>query len=252
MQSVEREARPGSLPEDISGFAIFLDVDGTLVDLVDDPAAIVVEPWMAGALRRISDETGGALALITGRSIAAVDRLFSISGLAVSGLHGAERRGASGVLTGAAATPEFDSAKAAASRWATTGPGLIFEDKGPAFALHYRRVPHMEGAVRGYMAELGRSVGERWVAQEGKHVVELRPSGLNKGDALKSFMEHAPFAGRRPLAIGDDVTDEAMFAAANALHGVTVRVGANERPTLAAQEVASPADVRAWLRRIAE
>lgn len=240
-----------ALPQDVSDYAIFLDVDGTLLDIADDPDSVVIEPWMPGALRRISARVGGALALISGRSLFSIDRLFAGARLAAIGLHGTEWRDASGAVRGAGTTPEFELAKAEARHWASAGPGLIFEDKGTAFALHYRRVPEREPGVRAFMEDLRRSVGEGWVTQEGKCVVELRPGGRDKGDALLSFMERKPFAGRRPLAIGDDITDEPMFAAANSADGLTVRVGADAKPTLASHRIAAPADVRAWLERIA-
>lgn len=243
------QASPDALPEDVSGLAVFLDIDGTLLDIAETPDGVIVSPGLTAALTRMSHRLDGALALVTGRSIDMVDRLFQGMALPVSGLHGAEWRDDRGRVMHAT-TPAFERAKCRLRRQAASWPGAVFEDKGAAFALHYRLAPRREPHIRGLMAELAEAVGTDWVRQDGKDVVELRPRGRDKGDALMAFMELDAFCGRRPLTIGDDVTDEAMFAAANRLGGLSVRVGKDGRSSLAKRLVASPSDVRAWIERI--
>lgn len=238
------------LPGGVDGLAVFLDIDGTLLDIADTPDGIVVPAGLPAALARLAARLGGAVALVTGRSVATVDRLFPGLSVVVNGLHGAEWRDGAGRVFGGGVTAEFSAAKDRLREQVSLWPGVIFEDKGRAFAAHYRLAPASEAQVRRLMRALSDSVGEGWKLQEGKAVVELRPSGRNKGDALMQTMEHEAFAGRLPLAIGDDVTDEAMFAAANRLGGLSVRVGADDRETLARFRVDSPAEVRAWIERV--
>ena len=239
------------LPDDVNGLAVFLDIDGTLLDIADTPDGISVPSGLPAALARLAARLGGAVALVTGRSVATVDRLFPGLPVVINGLHGAEWRDGAGQVFGAGLTDEFSAAKHRLREQAARWPGVIFEDKGAAFAAHYRLAPASEGQVRHLMRALSESVGDGWKLQEGKAVVELRPRGRDKGDALMQTMGHEAFAGRLPLAIGDDVTDEAMFAAANRLGGLSVRVGTDRRDTLAQGRVASPADVRAWVERVA-
>lgn len=238
------------LPDSVDGLAVFLDIDGTLIDIADTPDGITVPPGLPEALARLAAKLGGAVALVTGRSVATVDRLFPGVPAAVNGLHGAEWRDGAGRVFTAGTTPEFSAAKHRLREEAAQWPGVVFEDKGAAFAAHYRLAPAREAQVRRLMQALSESIGDGWKLQEGKAVVELRPHGRDKGDALMQTMGHEAFAGRRPLAIGDDVTDEAMFGAANRMGGLSVRVGIDARPSLAQSRVASPAEVRAWIEQV--
>lgn len=237
------------LPHMVDSLAVFLDIDGTLLDIADRPDGIVVPPGLPEALARLARRLGGAVALVTGRSIATVDRLFPGVPVAVNGLHGAEWRDAAGRTFGPGITPGFSAAKHRLREQAARWPGVILEDKGAAFAAHYRLAPASEAQVRRLMQALSDSVGDGWKLQQGKAVVELRPSGRDKGDALMQTMEDKAFAGRLPLAIGDDVTDEAMFAAANRLGGLSIRVGELGQ-SVAQGCVASPVEVRAWIERV--
>lgn len=238
------------LPEDVSGFALFLDIDGTLLDIAQTPEAIVVPPDLPGALKRLAHRLDGALALVTGRSIRTVDELFRFNATAVCGLHGAEWRAADGRIRLAETTAAFEQARVRLRRQAAQLPGVVFEDKGAAIATHYRLAPEREAQLRALMAGIAGDVGDGWVLQEGKQVIELRPRGHDKGDALVAFMSDPPFLGRRPLAIGDDVTDEAMFSAANGMDGLSVRVGVDGKESHAQARVPAPSDVRAWLARV--
>jgi len=235
------------LPDRLDGFCVFLDIDGTLLDLAGTPDAVIVPDGLQSDLRGLSARLGGALALVTGRTVDFVDRLFPGNGFFVAGLHGAELR------TGEAGIPAFvaddglEAAKARMRRAAQAWPGVLVEDKGIAVAAHYRQAPVMERAVRALMEEIAASIGRGWTLQAGKFVLELRPAGRDKGDALKAFMERPPFVGRLPLAIGDDVTDEAMFRAANDAGGLSVGVGKPLHPTAARGRIGTPAELREWI-----
>lgn len=235
------------LPNRLSGLCLFLDVDGTLLDLAETPDAVVVPPRLLTDLSRLSARLGGALALITGRPVSFVDRLFPGSGFFVAGLHGAEIR--TGNASGPAVPVTYEgleTAKVRIERAVGSWPGVLVEDKGIAVALHYRQAPEFEPDVRALMEEIAGSV-PGWTLLSGKFVLELRPAGRDKGDALKIFMEQPPFVGRLPLAIGDDVTDEAMFRVANDAGGFSVRVGGRGDPTAAQGRVGTPAELRAWI-----
>ena len=238
------------MPETIDGFAIFLDIDGTLLDIADTPEAIVVPVGLSASLSRLARHLEGAVALITGRSIATVVQLFPDVPVAINGLHGAEWRDASERSHGTAVTAGFTTAKRRLQQQVARWPGVIFEDKGAAFAAHYRLSPQSEAMVRSLMRALAADVGQGWKLQEGKAVVELRPQGRDKGDALMETMKQGAFAHRMPLAIGDDVTDEAMFAAANRLGGLSIRVGGDLTHSAAQGWLESPAAVRAWINRM--
>ncbi|TWG49790.1 trehalose 6-phosphate phosphatase [Aminobacter sp. J44] len=247
--SASRRANSYALPTQIASLAVFLDIDGTLLDIASTPEAVVVPPGMPFALARMSERLDGALALVTGRPIEFVDRLFPDAELVVSGLHGAEWRDGSGNAGRVKTTSEFNAGKLRLRQEVARWPGVVFEDKGAAFAAHYRLAPEREMPLRDLMQDLTEAVGSGWVLQEGKQVLELRPRGRDKGDALMAFMEAEPFSGRQPLAMGDDVTDEPMFMAANRLDGLSVRVGEDCRQSCARYRVASPSDVRAWIER---
>lgn len=240
-----------ALPEDISDLAIFLDIDGTLLDIAPTPETVIVAPGLPQALARLSARLDGALALVTGRSIETVDRLLKVDGLAVCGLHGAEQRDAGGHIARPQATAAFERARSLLRRRLASLPGTLFEDKGVAIAAHYRLAPEREGELRDLMQHIAGEVGVGWVLQAGKQVIELRPHGRDKGAALKDFMALPPFRTRRPLAIGDDLTDEAMFAAAHALGGLSFKVGDDNRPSLAHGRISAPAELRAWIAKVA-
>ncbi len=238
------------LPDKTDGLAIFLDIDGTLLEIADTPDGIVVPDGLCAALTRLSRRLDGAVALVTGRSIATVEQLFPGVPVVVNGLHGAEWRDANGQSHGAGVTPRLMAAKQRLQGQVAQWPGVIFEDKGAAFAAHYRLSPPSEPMVRRLMQALAADVGPGWKLQEGKAVVELRPRGRDKGDALMQTMKQKAFEHRTPLAIGDDVTDEAMFAAANRLGGLSVRVGGDLTHSVAQARLESPAAVRAWIERM--
>ena len=242
---------PMGLPDDIAAWAVFLDVDGTLLDLAQTPGAVTVPDGLLDDLTLLARRTGGALALVTGRPIAFIDRILEGHGLPVAGLHGAETRDAAGAIEGLAHSPGFAGAKKLLEQSVSRWPGVIFEDKGAAMAAHYRMVPQFEAKVRAFMEELVEGLGDSWLLQGGKFVFEIRPAGHDKGDAVERFMRRQPFSGRRPLVLGDDLTDEAMFKFANDAGGLSGRIGSADRPTAAQFYVDSPQAVRDWIARVA-
>jgi trehalose 6-phosphate phosphatase len=248
---IEEADGAGGLPGSLAGWAVFLDVDGTLLDLAATPDSIVVPVDLRDDLVAVSKKIDGALALVTGRPIAFVDGTFPGHRFCVAGLHGAEWRDASGAIAGVQAGDDFGLARERLKEAARDWPGVIIEDKGTAIAAHFRNATHLEGQVRTFMDGLAESLGAGWMLQKGKCVYEVRPGGRDKGEAVRTFMAGAPFAGRRPLVVGDDITDEAMFHYANGAGGLSVRVGLPAGPSEARLVVEAPATVRRWLGEMA-
>lgn len=229
------------------GIAIFLDFDGTLVHIAERPELAHAPPSVLATLRDVYDALDGALALVTGRSIASLDVLVAPLRLPVSGVHGMEYRDASGEI-GEVGAPEFpDWARERFAALAETDSGLLLEDKVHGMALHYRLAPALEKTVRKTVDEVAAELGPDFVIQDGKMVVELRPSCASKGTAVVRFMSEAPFAGRRPIFIGDDITDEDAFRAVNDMGGYSIKVGVLEPGTAARYELADVGAVRSWL-----
>jgi trehalose 6-phosphate phosphatase len=221
---------------DPSRIALFLDFDGTLVEIAETPDAVVVPQALAGNLQRASVALDGALAIISGRTINSIDHMLGPLRLPVAGGHGAERRRAYGQILGVP-----DDVRAVAAQIADELAGfaagdarLILEPKPTSVALHFRRAPEREvDCVRAMQAAL--AMFPSFVLTEGKMVVEARARDLDKGGAIRAFMQEAPFAGRTPVFIGDDVTDEDGFRVVQELGGLAVKVGAD--PSVASQHL---------------
>lgn len=224
-------------------WALFLDIDGTLLNLAPTPDAVEVPAELPGQLDRLYRKFGGAMALVTGRSLDFADRLFKPYRFPAAGLHGAEFRDAGGVSL-VADTEAFQALKHALVREAEDYTGVLIEDKGAAVAAHYRLAPDYEKQLEERMLHYADLAGPGWVLQRGKMVYELRPARASKGDALERFLQSEPFRHRLPVAIGDDLTDEAMFAVANERGGVSIRVGRIDASTCASSRLSSPALVR--------
>ncbi|WP_372018708.1 trehalose-phosphatase [Pseudoxanthomonas sp. 10H] len=238
--------RPSPPPLDDAS-ALFLDVDGTLVGFSTDPDAVRVSALVLEALGAISDRLHGAVALVSGRPLAQLDALFSPLKLPAAGLHGHEFRGdaaAAHDIPEATSTFLHDLHRAA-THLAAAHPGVLVEDKGVSVALHWRAAPHAADIVSGFARErLAGLAGYR--LQPGDHVVEFVPEGADKGRAVERMMARAPFAGRVPVFVGDDLTDEFGFAAAHRLGGWSVLVGARE-PSIAGHGLAGIEAVQDWL-----
>lgn len=251
--AVRRDRGPPSRKPPIlrSDPAFFLDVDGTLLEIADRPHEVRVDAELMVLLRALRNATGGALALISGRSLEDVDGLFASSAFCVAGQHGAERRDAAGKLhRHRAPRARLRSAGERLRRIAATHPGLSLEDKGMNFALHYRLAPQLGPKLRKAMREIIGELGSGFELQAGKMVFEIKPKGFDKGSAILEFMREAPFRGRTPVFIGDDHTDEYGFRAVNRLRGDSIKVGAG--PSQARWRVPDAAAVRVLLARFVE
>ena len=238
------------LPASADGWAFFLDVDGTLIDIAATPEAVVIPPVLSGILTRLSARVGGALALVSGRPIASLDRFFAPARLPAAGIHGAEMRFPDGREERRAA-PELEEVRGEIAAFAARHPELLVEQKSVSITVHYRARPELEPTVAAAVGGLI-SGFHGLVLQPGKMMLEVRPAGIDKGGALARFMEIAPFAGRKPLAIGDDLTDEHMFAVAVERGGMAVRVGTDRRETAATARLDDTQSVRSWLSKLAE
>jgi trehalose 6-phosphate phosphatase len=234
---------------EVSHLAVFLDVDGTLLDIATKPDAVVVPPELPPLLAALQVRLVHAMALISGRPLATLDRLFSPFRFPAAGLHGVERRDARGIVCQAVVdTAGLDQARALLAARLVACPGLLIEDKGLALALHYRSNPGLEPVAGEMMAAALALAGEAWHLQPGKAVIELKPRMANKATAIGAFMREVPYAGRRPVFIGDDVTDEDGFAAVNAMGGLSIRVGDGGATTHAMENLADVGAVYAWLQ----
>lgn len=231
-------------PSLLDGAALFLDFDGTLVELAETPGAIEVEPRLPQLLREVALRLAGRLGIISGRSIEDLERHIDCSGIAVSGSHGLELRLRSGEHIPLSAAIDLGEVRERVAAFAAGIGGLLVEDKPRSVALHYRQAPEAEDRVRAFVSGLAARTGLG--VQSGKMVMELRPKGADKGDALRALMREPDFTGARPLFVGDDVTDEDAFAAAAALGGSGVLVGP-ERETAAEWRLPDVASVARWL-----
>jgi trehalose 6-phosphate phosphatase len=219
-----------------SATALFLDFDGTLVDIAAQPNEVEVPHSLVQTLGALNESLGGAVAVISGRPISQIDDFLRPLQLAAAGVHGAERRSAAGAMTLLSA-PVLDVVEQAARRLAGQHAGLLVETKRGSLALHYRQAPELEALCLSAMQEaVEQSPGVTLL--QGKMVVEAKPSGATKGRAIEAFLQEAPFAGRTPLFVGDDITDEVGFAAVQRLGGLGVKVG--EGATVAWQRIATP------------
>lgn len=240
--------RPPAAPVPDPAWAYFLDIDGTLIDIAKSPGGVRIDRSLRNVVEALHHSTGEAVALITGRSIADVARLFPGIRLAAAGQHGIERCTAAGeIFHHRFPSRRFDVARRRLARTAARHPGLLLEDKGLSLALHYRRAPRL-GPYAHRLARLAaRYLGTTYGIQSGKRIVEIRPTGKNKGTAIQEFMKEPPFCGRTPLFLGDDVTDEYGFAMVNRLGGYSVKVGPGS--TVARWRLRNVAAVRSWLQR---
>jgi len=241
---------PREYPDWARDWALFLDIDGTLLELAPEPQAVRVPPGLAARIATLAQGLGGALALVSGRPLSDIDRFFP-GRFDAAGTHGAQWR-----LGGTETTPgpPVDEALAGIVALLREGtnrlPGVILEPKPHALAMHYRLAPQWEAQVRSLAGRAAERLGPAFRLQAGKLVVELLPAAAGKGAAIRRFMGQPPYAGRTPVFVGDDLTDEDGFAVVNALGGLSIRVGEGE-PTLAQSRLPSPAAVRDWLAGLA-
>ena len=211
--------------------ALFLDFDGTLVEIAERPGAVVVAPGLPNTLATLRDQLGGALALVSGRSIGTLDGFFGPHRFDAAGLHGVEHR-----LRGELAPCR-----------PTDHPKLraLIEDKGCSVGLHWRLAPEYEEELTKLVQEMAAGLGSEYRLQLGKAVAEILPAHASKGGIIDYFLHQPPFAERTAVFIGDDLTDELGFATVNGRDGVSIRVG--KGPTIAQRRIETPAELRRCL-----
>jgi trehalose 6-phosphate phosphatase len=226
--------------------ALFLDFDGTIVDIAPQPHAVHVPQPVVEALEALRAYLGGAVAVISGRPIEQIDAFLSPLRLPVAGVHGAERRAADGTLD-LLNTHPLDHVEAAARALAARHPQLLVECKRGSVALHYRQAPQLEQECLAVMqSAVAGSPGISLL--QGKMVVEAKPGGASKGRAIEAFLAEPPFAGRLPVFIGDDITDEVGFSTVQRLGGLGIKVGTG--PSVAWQRLADPGALRQQLEAV--
>jgi len=228
--------------------ALFLDFDGTLVQIAPRPQDVHVAPWVVPTLRKVQHALGGALALLSGRPLDQLDALLKPLQFAAAGVHGVQRRAADGRRWAHTAEPPAGVAKAVHAL-AQHHPELLIEKKPSSLAVHYRAAPELEPICRTTLvaALQGQTA---WVLLSGHAVFEIKPRGLNKASALRAFLAEPPFAGRVPIVVGDDVTDEDAFAAALEAGGHAIKVGPGK--SIARSHLADPSAVCRWLTASAD
>lgn len=259
MQESHRIEQPSSaakqlLADDPAKIALFLDVDGTLIEIAPTPDGVVVPDGLTDLLARLAKGLDGALAILTGRQLSEIDELLAPLELAGSGVHGSELRTGAGehIASAAGTIPQelIDELNQHARAW----PGVIIEPKGPGLAIHYRQAPDLKPVLA---AQLHDSVAQHrdgasndLVLCEGRKLFEIVPSGHSKGTALAALAALPQFRGRRPVMIGDDIGDEPAFAAAQRLGGIGLKVG-GEHFGHTEFDFSGPEDVKAWLEQLA-
>lgn len=232
----------------LAGAALFLDFDGTLVEIAATPAAVTVPATLAPLLTRLADALGGRVAIVSGRAVADIRRLLPLP-LAIAGSHGQELALPGQPALAPDRTPALDRAQAAVHAFVADRPGALVEEKPLGIGLHYRAAPALEAEATAFAAALAAEHGLH--LQRGKMVAELRLPGGGKGEALERLMREPLFASARPLFMGDDLTDEPAFAAASAHHGAGILIGP-PRDTHARYRLDGVADALAWLSSAAQ
>jgi trehalose 6-phosphate phosphatase len=241
---------PSSLVPHLSETAVLLDIDGTLLDLAPTPREVWVPPGLAKTLNRLHKRTNGALALVSGRSLNDIDLIFAPDQFPAVGGHGAEMRIEADSDAVAAHAPPMDKElKRRLAAIARLSPGILLEDKGYSLALHYRLAPHAEKAIYAAVSLIRADLPNASIeVLPGKQVCEIKHSGFTKATGVQELMKHEPFRGRRPFFIGDDVTDESVFAIMPDLDGLAFSVGRRVRGV--AGHFDAPSDVREFLAHL--
>jgi trehalose 6-phosphate phosphatase len=229
--------------------ALFLDLDGTMIDFADQPDAVVPSARFHDIVARLARLEHGAVAFVSGRTIAELDRLLAPHTFPVAGIHGSERRDSSGTRSAASADAiALEHVRQALLDLTAEHPGVLIEDKGVSLAMHYRQRPEVSASLAELEARLSSLLPSGYQLMRGNMVLEIKPSSADKGTAIEEFMSEPPFAGRTPVFIGDDVTDEKGFAVVNAMGGISVKV--NDGQTIARWRLPDVAAVLGWLDEV--
>jgi len=229
--------------------AFFFDFDGTLVDLAPTPDGVQVQPEAIALLAELRRLTNGAVAIVSGRGIDSIDGFLGMPDLPIAGLHGAERRDANGDTQRIGFNGErLLRMEQVLAEVVNANPGMLLEIKGAALALHYRNAPDREPVAREATTKLVADYPDAYVLQPGKMVYEIKPKDVDKGRALRAFLDEPPFTGRRAVFAGDDLTDEKGFAVVNERGGLSIKVGGGD--TIANSRIGSVSALIAWLEEI--
>jgi trehalose 6-phosphate phosphatase len=241
---------PRSLIPHLNECAVLLDIDGTLLDLMPTPREVWVPPGLAKTLRRLHERTGGALAMVSGRSLNDIDLIFAPDQFPAVGGHGSEMRiRGDSEAVGTHAPPMDKELKRRLAAIAKLSPGILLEDKGYSLALHYRLAPHAEKAIYEAVSLIRADLPNAPIeVLPGKCVCEIKHAGFTKATGVRELMTHEPFKGRRPFFIGDDVTDESVFAIMPDMDGLAFSVG--RRAKGVAGHFDAPDDVRQFLSHL--
>lgn len=232
---------------DPAATALFLDCDGTLLGFEDKPGDVVADDELRRLLEMLVSATDGALALVSGRKIEDLDRIMAPLVLAAGGTHGAELRWPDG-RSEAMDAEALAQVRPLVEAFVFDQQGLALEDKGAALCIHYRLAPERENEVVRFLQDA--VTGPDLMVQHGKMVAEVKSSRSSKGNAIETFMQAAPFAGRVPLFVGDDLTDEHGFERVNTLGGVSIKVGDESEATVARYRLAGVPEVRDFLKTL--
>jgi trehalose 6-phosphate phosphatase len=251
-EQVTERLTSAELARRLDEFAVLLDLDGTLRERAPTPREVWVPPGLAQTLNRLLEKTSGALALVSGRSLNDIDLIFAPEQFPAVGGHGAEMRLCIDNEAVATHAPPMDrELKRRLAAIAKLSPGILLEDKGYSLALHYRLAPHAEKAIYAAVSLIRADLPNAPIeVMPGKCVCEIKHSGFNKASGVLELMNHEPFKGRRPIFIGDDVTDESVFAIMPDLRGLAFSVG--RRAKGVTSHFDEPRDVREWLALLVE
>lgn len=241
---------PAAAPLPDGPWCLFLDVDGTLLELAETPSGVAVDASLLPLLERLRELAAGAVALISGRTLANLDQLLGVHRLPAAGLHGCERRDVQGRLHVAPiAQEQLADVRAGLQRLVGRHPGVLLEDKGAGLALHFLKARELEHELRAEVALLAAPLVPTFMLLDGHAVIEVKPAAHTKDSAVMAFMEEQPFQGRQPIFIGDDVTDYGGFAAVRRHGGLAIAVG----PRVKAEWwLRDPGAVRRWLQELAD
>jgi trehalose 6-phosphate phosphatase len=246
------EGEPVTLPElpSVRELAILLDIDGTLIELAPTPRAIVVPEGLVATLNALLQDTSGALALVSGRSLVDIDWIFAPEKFPAVGGHGAEMRLTADTDSVDIHAPAMEKElRRRLAAVAEIDPRILVEDKGYSLALHYRLAPHAEKTIHAEVARIRAELSSAPLQLlPGKSVLEIKHAGFTKASGVRELMSRVPFKGRRPLFIGDDVTDESVFDIMPDFAGFSFSVGRRARAV--SGHFDAPADVRAFLAQL--
>lgn len=227
-------------------WALFLDFDGTLVDIVERPDAVLVDRSLSPVLTRLQQRLEGALAIISGRPIAFLDDKFAPAQFDTAGLHGLEYRiGDDVFLCQPEDHPRLRAIVPGLRDVVAPKAGILIEDKGCSVAIHWRLAPQERDFALATAAAAVEALGPEYRVQHGKAVAEILPAAAGKGKVIEAFLREEPYRGRTPIFVGDDLTDEKGFETVNTHGGLSVRIGGGE--TIAHHRLGSPADLRRYL-----